>query len=187
MLAYIICGVICLFIWVASLVPAIKERLASEIYGHIGMALFFTLLVLGWGIPQLWDIFPDILWIEIIGFIFFIPAAFLVGSSFYYLYRRGGARRLLPSEKMTLVDSGIYGVVRHPMLLGLAVWSLAMILVFQSALAIVLGIPAIVLSWMAAREEDKVNQKKFGASYKKYMARVPRWNAFKGLMGLRKG
>jgi protein-S-isoprenylcysteine O-methyltransferase Ste14 len=187
MLTYIICGVICLFIWVASLMPVIKEHPASEIYGHIGMALFFTLLVLGLGIPQLWDIFPDILWLEIIGYVLFIPAAFLVASSFYYLYRRGKARTLMPSEHMTLVDTGVYGIVRHPMLLGMAVWSFALILAFQSALAVVLGIPAIVLSWMAAREEDKVNQKKFGASYKKYMARVPRWNAFKGLMRLRKG
>ncbi len=187
MLVYIICGIICLFIWVASLIPAIKERLASEIYGHIGMAIFFTLVVLGFGLPQLGNIFPDILWIEIIGYVLFIPAAFLVASSFYCLFRKGRARTLSTSDKMTLVDSGVYGIVRHPMLLGLAVWSLAIILVFQSALAIVLGIIAIVLTWMAAREEDKVNQKKFGARYTKYMARVPRWNAFKGLMGLRKG
>lgn len=187
MLVYIICGVICLFIWVVSLIPAIKERLASEIYGHIGMALFFSLAVLGFGIPQLGNIFPDILWIEIIGYVLFIPAAFLVGSAFYYLFRKGKARTLSSSDPMTLVDTGIYGIVRHPMLLGLAVWSFALILVFQSALSIVLGISAIVLSWMAAREEDKVNQKKFGDSYKKYMARVPRWNAFKGLGGLRKG
>jgi protein-S-isoprenylcysteine O-methyltransferase Ste14 len=183
MLAFVVCGIICLFIWVASLVPAIKERLASEIYGHIGMAIFFTLLVLGFGLPQLGNIFPDILWIEIIGYILFIPAAFLVVSSFYCLYRKGKARTLSPSEKMTLVDTGIYGIVRHPLLLGLAVWSFAIILVFQSALAVVLGIIAIVLCWMAAREEDRFNQRKFGTRYKKYMARVPRWNAFKGLRG----
>ena len=183
MLAYVICGIICLFIWVASLVPAIKERLASEIYGHTGMAIFFTLLVLGFGIPQLGNIFPDILWIEIIGYILFIPAAFLVVSSFYCLYRKGKARTLSPSDPMTLVDTGIYRIVRHPMLLGLAVWAFALILVFQSALSIVLGIIAIILSWMAAREEDRFNLKKFGGSYKKYMTRVPRWNAFKGLRG----
>jgi protein-S-isoprenylcysteine O-methyltransferase Ste14 len=187
MLTYIICGVICLFIWVASLVPAIKERLASEIYGHIGMAIFFTLAVLGFGLPQLGNILPDILWLEIIGYILFIPAAILVASSFYCLYRRGKARTLSFADKMTLVDTGIYGIVRHPMLLGMAVWTFALILVFQSTLAIVLGIIAIVLSWMAAREEDRVNQKKFGTRYRKYMARVPRWNAFKGLAGLRKG
>jgi protein-S-isoprenylcysteine O-methyltransferase Ste14 len=187
MLTYIICGVICLFIWVVSLIPAIKERFASEIYGHTGMALFFTLLVLGFGIPRLGNIFPDILWIEIIGYVLFIPAAFLVASSFHCLFRKGKARTLSPSDKMTLVDTGIYGVVRHPMLLGMAVWSFALILVFQSALSVVLGISAIVLSWMAAREEDKINQKKFGTSYKKYMTMVPRWNAFKGLMELREG
>lgn len=186
MLTYIICGVICLFIWVASLIPAIKERLASEIYGHIGMALFFSLLVLGFGIPQLGNIFHDILWLEIIGYVLFVPAAFLVAYSFYCLFRRGKARTLAFADKMNLVDTGIYGVVRHPMLLGMAVWSFALILVFQSALAVVLGISVIVLSWMAAREEDKINPKKFGSSYKKYMARVPRWNAFKGLRELRK-
>ncbi len=181
MLVYIICGVICLFIWVGSLIPAIKTRLACEIYGHTGMAIFFTLLVLGFGIPQLWDIFPDILWLEIIGYVLFIPAAFLVASSFIGLYRKGKAKTLAPSDPMTLVDTGIYGIVRHPMHLGMAVWSFALILVFQSALSLVLGLIAIFLLWMASREEDRFNLKKFGGSYKKYIKKVSMWNAFKGL------
>ena len=187
MLVYIICGVICVAIWVVWLLPAIKTRLACEIYGHTGMAIFFTLLVLGFGIPQLWDIFPSILWLEIIGFVLFIPAAFLVASSFIALKHKGKAKTLAPSEPIILVDTGIYGIVRHPMLLGMAVWSFALILVFQSAFSIVLGIVAIFLLWMASREEDKFDIKKFGNSYKEYMTRAPMWNAFKGLKGVRKG
>ncbi len=187
MWVYIIYAVICVFIWVAWLAPALKERLACEIYGHAGTATFFTLLVLGFGIPQLWDIFPDIFWLEIIGFILFIPAAFLIASSFIALKRKGKAKTLAPSEPVTLVDTGIYGIVRHPMLLGTAAWSFALILVFQSAFSIVLGVIAIFLLWMASKSEDKFDIKKFGDSYKEYMTKVPMWNGFKMLMGFRKG
>jgi protein-S-isoprenylcysteine O-methyltransferase Ste14 len=34
---------------------------------------------------------------------------------------------------------------------------------------------------MAARKEDTFDTEKFGDSYKKYMEKVPMWNAFQGL------
>jgi len=173
--------VICAIIWVVWLIPAIKERLACKMYGHTGMATFFTLLVLGFGVPRLGDIFPSILWLEITGFVLFIPSAFLVASSFIALKHRGKAKTLAPSDPITLVDMGIYGIVRHPMLLGTALWSVALILVFQSILSIALGIIAVFCLWVASKEEDKFNIKKFDESYKEYMKRVSMWNAFKGL------
>jgi len=181
MWAYIICAII----WVAWLVPAIKARLVCEIYAHTGMATFFTLLVLSFGIPQTGNI-SDILWLEITGFVLFIPSAFLIVSSFIALKHKGKAKTLAPSDPITLVDTGIYGIVRHPMHLGTAVWSVALILVFQSILSIVLGIIAISFLWMASKEEDKFNIKKLGGSYKEYMTRVPMWNASKVLTGSRK-
>jgi len=173
--------VICAIIWVVSLIPTIKERLASEIYAHTGLATFFTLLVLSLGIPQLGGISPNILWLEIIGFVLFIPSAFLVTSSFIALMHEGKAKTLAPSDPNILVDSSIYRIVRHPMFLGTAVWSAALVLVFQSILSIVLGTLAIFCFWMASKEEDKFNIKKFGKSYEKYTKKVPMWNAFKGL------
>lgn len=88
---------------------------------------------------------------------------------------------------ITIVDTGILRVVRHPIYMGTAIWSFALILVFQSILSIVLGIIAIFLLWMASREEDKFDARKFGDSYREYMTRVPMWNALEGLKGFRKG
>lgn len=67
------------------------------------------------------------------------------------------------------------------MFLGTAVWSAALILVFQSILSIVLGTLAIFCFWMASKEEDELNIKKFGKTYGEYIKKVPMWNAFKGL------
>ena len=173
--------IICAIIWVVWLIPAIKEHVASEIYGHTGVATFFTLLVLGLGKPQIGNVFPEIFWLKIIGFVLYIPSAFLVASSFVALYHKGKAKTLAPSDPIILIDTGIYRIVRHPMLLGTAIWSFALILVFQSILSIALGIIAIFCLWMASREEDKFNTRKFGKSYKEYIKRVPMWNIFKGL------
>ncbi|MDD2777788.1 MAG: isoprenylcysteine carboxylmethyltransferase family protein [Methanocellales archaeon] len=148
-------------------------------YAHTGLATFFTLLVLSLGISRLESVFPNILWLEIIGFVLFIPSAFLVTSSLIALMQEGKARHL--QTPSTLVDSSIYRIVRHPMFLGTAVWSAALILVFQSILSIVLGTLAIFCFWMASKEEDELNIKKFGKTYGEYIKKVPMWNAFKGL------
>ena len=80
-----------------------------------------------------------------------------------------------------MLDTGIFGVVRHPLYLGTALWSVALMLVFQSILAVILGIVAIACFWMASRKEDEFNMKKFGDPYREYMKRVPMWNLFRGL------
>ena len=59
--------------------------------------------------------------------------------------------------------------------------TLELILVFQSALSIVLSTVAVVCFQMGATKEDEFNIKEFGDDYKEYMNKVPMWNAFKRL------
>jgi len=164
MWAYIVLGVI----WVGLLIPVVKERRVWIACAHGGTGLFFTALFLSLGLGQTGDI-ADIIWLEIIGFILFIPAAILIASAMFAV------------AQGTLVRTGISGIVRHPMYLGTAIAAFALMLVFQSILAICLGIIAAFLLWMAAKLEDDYNIERFGDSYRKYMTRVPRWNALKGL------
>jgi len=77
MYRYILCITICAVIWVVNgkwLVQAVRKRIASEIYIHTGLGIFFTLLAveLTLGIFRLWMRF-DILWLRIIGLILYIP------------------------------------------------------------------------------------------------------------------
>jgi len=155
-------------IWVGLLIPVVQERRAWIAYAHGGSGLFFTSLLLSLGLHQTGDI-ADIVWLEIIGFVLFIPAAILIASA------------IVAIVQGNLVKTGIMRIVRNPMYLGTAIAAFAFILVFQSILSIVLSIIAIVLLWMASKMEDDNNIERFGDSYRKHMTLVPRWNAFKGL------
>lgn len=155
-------------IWVGLLIPVVQERRAWIAYAHGGTGLFFTSLLLSLGLHQTGDI-ADIVWLEIIGFVLFIPAAILIASA------------IVAIVQGNLVKTGIMRIVRHPMYLGTAIASFTLILIFQSILSIVLSIIAIVLLWMASKMEDDYNIERFGDSYRKHMTLVPRWNVFKGL------
>jgi protein-S-isoprenylcysteine O-methyltransferase Ste14 len=155
-------------IWVGLLMPVVQERRAWIAYAHGGTGLFFSSLLLSLGIHQTGDL-ADIVWLEIIGFVLFIPAAILIVSAIVALVQG------------KLVETGMMRIVRHPMYLGTAIAAFALILVFQSILSIVLSIIAIVLLWMASNMEDDYNIERFGDSYREHMAHVPRWNLFKGL------
>lgn len=67
------------------------------------------------------------------------------------------------------------------MTLGMAIWSIALILVFQSVLSIILGASSIVCFWLLARKEAEYNIGKFGDNYREYMKKVPMWNIIRGL------
>lgn len=66
-------------------------------------------------------------------------------------------------------------------------WSLhiALILVFQSLVSIIFCVPSALCFWIAAREDNANNIKKFGVDYEEYMKKVPIWNVFKSLRKLK--
>ena len=185
MWAYVISAII----WIVNakyIIQAIREHNQSEAYEHFGLPVYSTLLVLGIGTPQIAGVFSEVLLLKIIGFILFIPSALLVTLPIVTLERKGKTRKsaspiLAPSDANIMLDTGIFGVVRHPLYLGTALWSVALILVFQSILSVILGIVAISCFWMASTKEDEFNMKKFGDGYREYMKRVPMWNLFGGL------
>jgi protein-S-isoprenylcysteine O-methyltransferase Ste14 len=180
---YIICAIICAAIWIVNgiwITQAVRERITSEIYFHVGLGIYFTLLTLelSLGVFELWTRL-DILWLQVVGFILYIPAAYLVVASMHALRSKGTPESEFSTT--TFVDTGVYSIVRQPMTLGTAIWSLALILVFQSSLAVILGVLAIFCCWMSARAESEYDVKKFGDAYKEYMKKIPMWNIFKGL------
>jgi protein-S-isoprenylcysteine O-methyltransferase Ste14 len=167
MLVYISCAVIWIFILIFS-IPLIRKHILSGIYAHCGVGLFFTSLALGlYQVGTLSNILP----LEIIGFVLYIPAAFLVVSSHVGLRRRGKAKTTV--DTTTLTDSGVYGIVRHPMHLGMVIWSVGLMLTFQSVPCIILGIIAIGCFWMASKKEDAFNIQKFGVDIGNIWKRFP--------------
>ena len=115
----------------------------------------------------------DIFWLQVIGFVLYIPSSILILGSVVELKRKGKSETYDPFSTTTFVDTGTYGIIRQPITLGMTIWSIALILVFQSILSIILGILSIFCFWMSARKETEYNLKKFGDKYKEYMKKVP--------------
>jgi protein-S-isoprenylcysteine O-methyltransferase Ste14 len=185
MYRYILCIGICALIWSVNgkwIIQAIRERVTSEAYIHTGLGLFLSLLTLELtlGILRLW-VQLDILWLRVIGFILYIPSAILVFGSIIELKRKGRPESHDPTYTTTFVDSGMYSIIRQPITLGVAIWSIALILVFQSTVSIVLSASSILCFWISARKEAEYNIRKFGDKYEAYSKRVPMWNIIEGL------
>lgn len=183
MLGVYLCIVICAIIWIANgiwMTQAVKERFVAEIYAHLSLGLFFTLLALELtiGVYGAWK-HVGIGWLEMFGWVLYIPSAILCFGGIATLKHRGKPKTGDPSYTTTFIDTGIYGVIRQSITLGLAVWSFALILVFQSILSIVLGVLVMFCCWISAIKESEYNIKKFGERYEAYMRRVPMWHVFK--------
>jgi protein-S-isoprenylcysteine O-methyltransferase Ste14 len=85
----------------------------------------------------------------------------------------------------TLVDTGVYAIVRHPQM-GTA-WLLmcvALMLITQHWISVALGIPAMVLAYVDLLKADQRLVVKFGDAYRRYMERVPRVNFVSGTIRL---
>jgi len=110
------------------------------------------------------------------GWIFWIVGITLVILSYHYIYFR---------EVKVLIDSGIYGIIRHPMYLG---WILsifiATIFIYQHWLFVIIGVPGIVSVYLISKQEEHHNIDTFGDEYKRYMQKVPRMNLLTGVIRL---
>ena len=85
----------------------------------------------------------------------------------------------------SVIDSGIYGVVRHPMYLGGIFFYVYMILLAQHWLVAILAVIGMVCVYLTMKiEEEERCIKKFGDAYRQYMQRVPRANILVGVIRL---
>lgn len=190
MINYLICIGMCTVIWGFSAVVmarSYRKRVYSEIYMQIGLGMFFSMLTLELtlGGIGLWPHFQSF-WPRILGFLLFIPSAYLIATSAYALKTKGNPETVSIRTTTVCVRTGIYRIVRQPMTLGTALWSLALMLTFQSSLSVLLGAVAIGCFWMSARTEGTHNIDKLGDDYREYMQKVPMWNVIKGFENAKK-
>jgi protein-S-isoprenylcysteine O-methyltransferase Ste14 len=84
----------------------------------------------------------------------------------------------------TVVATGVYAVVRHPMYLSFLLLSLSLVLLSQHWLNAVLGVIVMGLLYNDMCREEKNNLENFGDDYQRYMQAVPRFNLVAGAMRL---
>ncbi|NQU05528.1 MAG: isoprenylcysteine carboxylmethyltransferase family protein [Calditrichaeota bacterium] len=182
---YYLCILILAAIWIVNGIPILKaarKNITSGMYIHLGFIIFFSLLTIEMtlGSLSIWT-HLNISTLRVIGFLLYIPSIYLVGGALYELHRKGSPKSSDPTESTRLIESGVFAIIRQPMTLGMSIWSIALMMIFQSWLAIVLGTASIYYFTISARSESPYNISKFGGAYRKYMNRVPMWNVFRGL------
>ena len=87
-------------------------------------------------------------------------------------------------DTTVIVESGTYGIVRHPQFLGAILTVCASILISQHWLFALIG---ILIVWVTAkwlRETEENLLLRFGDEYKRYMEKVPRMNFVLGIIRL---
>jgi hypothetical protein len=87
-------------------------------------------------------------------------------------------------DTTVVVESGTYGIVRHPQLLGAILSVCASILISQHWLFVVIGILIVGVTPRWIREEEASLLAKFGDAYKRYMKKVPSVNFALGIIRL---
>jgi protein-S-isoprenylcysteine O-methyltransferase Ste14 len=102
------------------------------------------------------------------------------------LRRKGGVAKGQSYVKTTtLVDSGIYAIVRHPQ--NGTAWlliNLWIMLIAQHWSSLVLGLISMALAYADTFKADQRCIEKFGDPYRQYVQRVPRVNFVLGLVRL---
>ena len=146
---------------------------------------FLSQIILGFAY---WAFFGSYLSLQILQYAGWIVLAISLPFFFspvIYFRKKGKS----PKEKSlmlttVIVDSGTYGIVRHPQILGFILLISASILIFQHWLSVIIGVPLMVLFYREAVKEEKGLIIKFGDDYKRYMKKVPRMNFLLGVIRL---
>jgi protein-S-isoprenylcysteine O-methyltransferase Ste14 len=84
----------------------------------------------------------------------------------------------------TVVATGVYAVVRHPMYLSFLLMSLSLVLLSQHWLNALLGAIVMGLLYNDMCREERSNLERFGDDYQRYMEHVPRMNIAAGTIRL---
>jgi len=106
-------------------------------------------------------------------------------SPILYFKRRGKpAEGKGIMDTTVVVESGTYGIVRHPQYLGAILVMCAAVLISQHWLFALIGIFIVWITPRWIREEEASLLAKFGDAYKRYMEKVPRMNFVLGIIRL---
>jgi protein-S-isoprenylcysteine O-methyltransferase Ste14 len=124
--------------------------------------------------------------IAYVGVTLYILSGLIFGMLPVFAFRNKGRVKKGKSYIHTtrLVDTGIYGVVRHPQYVTFMLWAIAGIFLFQNWIVLVIGLLVFPLMYYDLYNADKDGIKKFGEAYKQYMKRVPRANFLLGIIRL---
>lgn len=89
---------------------------------------------------------------------------------------------LVRNRAGNLIESGIYGIVRHPMYLGAMLSFAAYVFFLPHWIVLLLVIVNLLVIYAFILQGDRQNIAQFGDAYERYMATVPRINLLAGIV-----
>jgi protein-S-isoprenylcysteine O-methyltransferase Ste14 len=93
----------------------------------------------------------------------------------YHVLGRGWSGSLYVREKHALVTGGVYRLVRHPIYLGLWLWTLAQLLLLQNWITGLSGLICFLPLYLyRVPREEQMMIDTFGEEYLDYMSKTPR-------------
>jgi protein-S-isoprenylcysteine O-methyltransferase Ste14 len=111
--------------------------------------------------------------VRYLGLILFFAGCILRLAAAFALGRRfSGLVAIQPDHQ--LKTDGLYRYIRHPSYTGLLVAMIGWVLVFRSAIGLLLNIPLFLLLLSRMNDEEKFLETHFGAQYRTYCERTRR-------------
>lgn len=105
-----------------------------------------------------------------------IGAAFFLPAVISFVRHKTTVNPNSPDTATTLVTSGIYGITRNPMYVGMLIFLITFILWLGALSAVFAAIAFFLLiDRYQIRGEERALIRLFGSPYQEYAARVPRW------------
>lgn len=143
----------------------------------------FMLLVIAWVIS--WYITrPDAiraLWY--VGWVVWIAGAVLIILPLFMIYvgsRAKGGKGWF--DAVTVVDRGIYSVIRHPLYLGWLLMYVVVILFGQHWIILLMAVTGMVCVYLISLQEEQRLVERLGEDYTQYLQNVPRMNIILGII-----
>lgn len=168
--------------------PVLKDWKSSlrALHPHLLAWIWSGLLLLQMGLTFFVFREPRLPGLGAIGWaIWAVGTVFAILPIFTLRTRGGVLKGKSYMETTTLVDTGIYALVRHPQS-GTAgiLFNLALALIGQHWLLVVLAVVGMVLLYTDLFRADEACIEKFGQEYVRYMQHVPRVNFLAGILRL---
>lgn len=142
-------------------------------WGDAGQLLLLIIFIIGMvsdsffiKITSSWqDVIP--LYVPII---IFIPLIFISG----YLAQSGLTKVFKEERKeLEVINSGVFGIVRHPIYLGSILIFLSFTILSLSIIALIIWFVIVIFYYYLCRYEEKLLIEKLGEKYRDYMKEVP--------------
>lgn len=144
-----------------------------------------VLLVVQFVLLWILDESIDIPGLDYLAWAVWLAAIALIASSMLTLHNKGQVQEgkgYLETE--TLIATGVYALVRHPLYLGWALMYVATFLFKPNWILAAIGIVGMACVYRFTVQAEALLREKFGESYERYMASVPRFNLLAGTICL---